>query len=100
MKSILFFDYFATGEGFKTVIRFTNDSRKTDEMAIDELKSEYDEYLHCGFELYDVEEIKNNKTMLSILKDHVPVLYNYVTRAENVLTPYFRINYESYINYA
>lgn len=100
MKSILFFDYFATGEGLRTVIRFTNDTRFTDEMALENLKTEFNEHFHCGFELHDVNEIKNNKKMLLILKEHVPVLYNYVTRKENVLTPFIHVNYDSYVNYS
>lgn len=100
MKSILIFDYFATGEGWRTIIRYTNDSRVTDEMALEQLKTEYNEYFHCGFELHDVNEVKEHESVMLMLQNHVPVLYKYVTRSENDLTPFIRVNYEGYVNYS
>lgn len=100
MKSILMFDYFATGEGWRTVIRYTNDPSTTDEMALEQLKTEYNEYFHCGFELHDVTEVKDNPSIMLMLEQHIPVLYNFVQLHEDEVKPLLRINYDCYVNYS
>ncbi|SOK58710.1 hypothetical protein [Yersinia phage fHe-Yen9-04] len=100
MKSILIFEYAATGEGWRTVIRFHNQSRVTDEAAIETLKAEFDPYFHVGFELHDISTVKDNESVMRTLKEHVPILYNYVMLPPDSYHPVIHVKYEGYVNYS
>lgn len=97
MKSILFFNYYATGEGARTEIRFCNQSRLSDEQAIAEFKQKYDEYFHVDIEMYNIDEAKEDKRLLEQLQAHVPALHRYVVGNRNCVID---INYMHYVNYA
>ncbi|QXO12128.1 hypothetical protein pEaSNUABM44_00442 [Erwinia phage pEa_SNUABM_44] len=100
MKSILLFEYFATGEGWRTVIRFYNQNRISDEAALETLKSEFDPYFHVGFELHDISTVKDNASLMRTLKEHVPILYNYVMLPDDAYHPVINVKYEGYVNYS
>lgn len=100
MKSILFFQYAATGEGWRTIVRFDNQSTITDEDEVAKLKEELHEYFHVGIELHDVSTAKDNESLMRDLKEHVPSLYDYLMIPDDGYRPAIRIKYEGYINYA
>ena len=97
MKSILFFQYFATGEGLRTEIRFCNQSRVSDEQAIEQFKQNHHEYFHVGIEMHDIETAKDNKELLQHLQDHVPTLYRYIIEEHRCVID---INYVHYVNFS
>lgn len=97
MKSILFFQYAATGEGWRTEIRFCNQSRLSDEQAIEEFKQRHHEYFHCGIEMHDIDESKEDKRFLQHLQEHVPALHRYVVGNRGCLID---IDYKHYVNFS
>lgn len=99
MKSVLFFQYAATGEGWHTIIRFCNQSRISDEAAVEQLKSELDPYFHVGIELHDVSTIPENKSLMRTIEQYVPELYHYLN-IPGGLRPAVNIKYDSYVNYS
>lgn len=100
MKSVLFFEYVATGEGWHTIIRFCNQSRISDEAAVEQLKSELDPYFHVGIELHDVSTILENKSLMRTIEQYVPELYHYLNIPEGGLRPAVNIKYDGYVNYS
>lgn len=100
MKSVLFFEYAATGEGWHTIIRFCNQSHISDEEAVEKLKSELNEYFHVGIELHDISTIKENESVMRTIQQCVPELYHYINIPEGGRIPAININYESYLNYS
>ncbi|AFC21870.1 hypothetical protein GAP32_417 [Cronobacter phage vB_CsaM_GAP32] len=97
MKSILFFQYAATGEGWTTEIRFCNQSRISDEQAIEEFKQRHHEYFHCGIEMHNIDEAKEDKHFLQHLQEHVPALHRYVLGNRDCLID---IDYVHYVNFS
>lgn len=100
MQSVLFFEYAATGEGWRTIIRFCNQSRISDEEAVEQLKSELHEYFHVGIELHDISTIKETEHVMRTIQQCVPELYHYINIPEGGLVPAINIKYESYVNYS
>jgi len=100
MKSVLFFEYAATGEGWHTIVRFCNQSRISDEAAVEQLKSELDPYFHVGIELHDVSTILENKSVMRTIEQSVPELYHYLNIPEGGLRPAINIKYDGYVNYS
>jgi len=100
MQSVLFFEYAATGEGWRTIVRFCNQSRITDEAAVEQLKSELDPYFHVGIELHDASTIRNDLGMMRKLQLSVPELYDYFMIPEGGFRPAINIKYEGYVNYS
>ncbi len=95
MKSVLVFDYMATGEGRKIKIKFSNSL--TDEKAMEKFKSSMDPYYHVSIEAIPLEAIVFNKLWIGIIKEHVPVLHDYIL---NNWECAIGIDYESYQNYS
>jgi len=100
MKSVLFFQYMATGEGWRTIIRYSNQSSVTDEEEVEKLKAELHPYFHVGIELHDVDTIKDNARIMSNLKLYTPELHDYFLIPEGGLRPAIHIKLESYVNYS
>jgi len=97
MKSFLFYQYSATGEGWTTEIIYTDDHRVTDEMAIEKWKSEHDEYFHCGLKVYTPEEARANPDIMRKLFEHVPKFHDFIA---NDLPCYSWLDYKHHQNYS
>lgn len=100
MKSVLFFQYAATGEGWRTIVRYNNQYNVTDEDEVAKLKAELHEYFHVGIELHDVSTAKDNQSLMRDLKEHVPLLHNYLLNPDDPYRPFIDVKYEGYINYS
>jgi hypothetical protein len=100
MKSVIFFEYAATGEGWRTIVRFSNQSSISDEDAVQKLKSELHEYFHVGIELHDVSTIKEKERVMRTIEQFVPELYRYLTIPDGERRPAIDIKYEGYVNYS
>lgn len=100
MKSVLFFQYAATGEGWRTIIRYSNQSRFSDEEEVEKLKAELDPYYHVGIELHDAKTISTNPSMMRNLQLCVPELYDYFMIPDGSYKPVIHIKYEGYVNYS
>ena len=97
MKNVLFFDYFATGEGQTIEIFYTNNSFCSDEDAIEKWKAEHDKYFHVGLEILPLDSIEDNKYVMQIIKIHTPSLYEFI---QNENSYAFKCDYKVYFNYS
>lgn len=97
MQSVLFFDYFATGEGRTIEIFYTNSSRMDDEEAIEKWKNDHDPYFHVGLEVISVEDILDNRQVMETIKVHTPALFNYLEGERDYV---FKCDYKAYFNYS
>lgn len=97
MKSVVCFWYMATGEGNRYKIKFTDDSRVSDEDVVEEFKRDLDPYFHVGIEVLPLDEIKGNKFWSSVIQDIAPGLWTYIDGDRNFR---YSINLEQYVNFS
>lgn len=98
MKNILYFEYFATGEGMTVEIFFHNNM--SDEKAVEKWKSEHDPYFHVGLEVISLENAEKNEDMVKTIKLHCPLLFNWITARDEKRAPGFKVDYKGYYNYS
>jgi hypothetical protein len=97
MKSVLVYDYMATGEGHTLKVIFTNSYQVTDEDAVAKLKESIDPYFHRSIELLPLESIEFNVRWMNLIKAHVPVLHNFITGDKDFV---ISVDYKFYVNYS
>lgn len=97
MKSVVVWDYMATGEGSRIKILFSNSGRMSEEDAVNKLKERLDPYYHVGIEVLPLESLEFNLAWMSRIKAHVPVLYSYITGERDYVVS---IDYDFYVNYS
>jgi hypothetical protein len=97
MKSVVVWDYFATGEGNQIKILFSNSSRMSEEDAVNKLKERLDPYYHVGIEVLPLESIQFNKAWMSLIQAHVPALHSFIESDRNYV---INVDYSFYVNYS
>lgn len=95
MKSVIVWDYSATGEGMEIRIFFRNSAAMPDELAVDLMMDRLGAYLASSIEILPLETIKLNKEWMDVIEAHTPLLHKYILgKRDYAIT----VDYHSHVN--